>query len=111
MKIVSKDSAFLSSVSHDKHLLKKVYLKKNEVPGILQWATSVLTPGSSITRHKHEDAVELFQILKGRMHASINGEEHLLSEGDLLVVEAADTHAFQNTSKEPCSFLYTLIKG
>ena len=110
MRIVPNNKARSSFVSHDRHLRKKVFLSQNEVPGIRQWATSELPPSTRITEHTHQDTTEIFQILEGSMTAIVNKASHHLEKEDFLVIEAGDSHAFENTGENSCKFLYTLIE-
>lgn len=110
MKKVTNDSAILSPVSHDKHLQKKVFLKKNDVRGILQWATVTLESGVTVSEHSHKDAHEVFQILSGTVEAIIDGKTCSLSEGDVLVIDPGEIHLFHNKTSESCRMVYTLLE-
>ncbi len=110
LKVISSELT-LSSVSHDVHIQKRVYLKKDNIQGILQWATAILEQGTSVTEHQHDDATEIFHILEGSMKATINETVHQLTQGDLLVIEAGDVHAFENPNNHSCKFLYTLLQN
>ena len=110
MKKVPSDSVILSPVSHDKHLQKKVFLRKNDVQRILQWATAALEPGVTVSEHIHKDAREVFQILDGTIEAIIEGHSCSLSAGDVLVIDPGERHSFHNKSTESCSMIYTLLE-
>ena len=110
MKRITKGNAQALPVSHDTSIIKQAYLRKGEIPGILQWATATLVPGTSVTEHKHEDAREIFQVIEGSMNATINGKSFLFSEGDLLVIDPGELHSFRNDQNEPCKILYVLLR-
>ena len=110
MKRIAEDEAAGSTVSHDSSLSKKVYLKSGDVPGVLQWASSEIGPGLTVTPHNHPDATELFQILEGEMEATVDCNRVTLGKGSLLVIEPGETHSFENTGTEPCRFVYTLLQ-
>ena len=111
MKKLAEKDAKVSSVSHDSNISKSVFLQKEVVPGILQWASSCLEPGVSVSEHVHEDATEIFHLQEGSMLATINNEFVHLEKGDLLVIEPGERHAFTNQGSEPCRFIYALIKS
>ena len=46
--------------------------------------------------HFHEDAVELFLVLEGRMEVMCDGQWHSLAAGDSFVVPKLSVHTFRN---------------
>ena len=55
------------------------------------WAS----PGEEVRRHRH-DVEEVIVVVAGRMRADLDGETHLLDEGDALVVPPMVWHGFAN---------------
>jgi mannose-6-phosphate isomerase-like protein (cupin superfamily) len=50
--------------------------------------------GQSCPSHVHEIKHETFFVMKGRVRMVVDGEERILSEGDLLVMPAGRRHSF-----------------
>ena len=49
--------------------------------------------------HRHPDE-ELVIVKSGLLEVQVEGQTHLLSEGDLIVIAARDFHGIRNTSNE-----------
>jgi quercetin dioxygenase-like cupin family protein len=109
MDLVTKSSTPEQSVSHDPDIKKRVFLKDGDVPGILQWATTTIGPGMTVSDHKHDDAREIFQVVEGSLEATVNGNQYALHEGDLLVVDPGEQHSFGNGGSQICIIIYTLM--
>jgi mannose-6-phosphate isomerase-like protein (cupin superfamily) len=50
--------------------------------------------GQTCPCHRHEIKHETFFVMKGRVRMVVDGEERILSEGDLLVMPAGRRHSF-----------------
>jgi mannose-6-phosphate isomerase-like protein (cupin superfamily) len=68
-----------------------------------QVATMVLGAGTSTggpdNQHAHSD--QWLYVLSGEGKATVNGEDHTLRPGSLLLLEAGDTHEIANTGQGP----------
>lgn len=58
-----------------------------------------VTPIESSTFHWHNE-YELLGVLRGSISVHIQSEECLLAQGDLLLINPNEIHAFQNPQKE-----------
>jgi quercetin dioxygenase-like cupin family protein len=52
-------------------------------------------PGQEVRPHRH-DVEEVILVVQGRMRATLDGEVHMLDEGDALVVPPMVVHGFAN---------------
>tara|TARA_B100000745_G_C19841420_1_gene278944 strand:- start:53 stop:457 length:405 start_codon:yes stop_codon:yes gene_type:complete len=56
----------------------------------------VFEPGAVVPTHHHDDAEEMFYVFEGSGTAVVNGEEHEMSVGDVLLVPRGSPHSFRN---------------
>lgn len=57
---------------------------------------AVLPPGSSIGRHRHGADEELYLILEGEGLMTVDGEEHRVGKGDLILNRPGGEHGLVN---------------
>ncbi|WP_024621362.1 cupin domain-containing protein [Metaclostridioides mangenotii] len=55
-------------------------------------------PGQTTTDHKHSNIDEVFYVISGEGTITINNEEFVLSEKDIILSPKGETHGFCNTS-------------
>lgn len=67
-----------------------------------------LKPNEEIGMEVHEIVDQFIRIEAGEGKAIINGEEHLLKDGDALIIPAGAQHNVVNTSAEKPLKLYTV---
>lgn len=67
-----------------------------------------LQPSEEIGMEVHEATDQFFRIEQGEGKVIINGEEHLVKDGDAIVVPAGAQHNVINTSSEKQLKLYTI---
>jgi mannose-6-phosphate isomerase-like protein (cupin superfamily) len=67
-----------------------------------------LKPNEDIGVEVHEIVDQFIRIEKGEGKAILNGEEHSLSDGSVIIVPAGVEHNIMNTSSENELKLYTL---
>ena len=67
-----------------------------------------LLPNEDIGMETHEIVDQFLRIEKGEGKVILNGEEHLLKDGDAIVVPAGVEHNVINTSSENKLKLYTV---
>ena len=67
-----------------------------------------LLPNEDIGMEVHETTDQFFRIEKGEGKLIINGEEHLLKDGNAIVVPAGSEHNVINTSSTDQLKLYTI---
>ena len=64
------------------------------------FANITLKPGCSIGYHVHEKDSELFYLMKGEALYNDNGEEKILTAGDVMLCPAGTGHAIANNCEE-----------
>ena len=67
---------------------KKVYLPKNQIPGVTQVATALFRPGTSFPAHAHSDMSEVFIVLRGQGEFRISYPEEKSPKNKTVTVEA-----------------------
>lgn len=65
----------------------------------------VLSPGSSVGRHRHEGVEEFYYVISGQGIARVNEEVATISQGDAVPVLFNDVHAFENNGTVELEFL------
>lgn len=95
-------------VSHNNKILKKVMIRKGEIPNIIQFARAVFPPGEVAAGHTHEDIYEIFLTEKGSGMMEVDGNKISLEPGTCITVEPGETHEVTNTGNED---LVVLILG
>ena len=70
-----------------------------------------IKPGEKTPIHYHTLFSETFEILKGTLEVSRNGEIIQLKKGDSATIKPYDKHHFQNTSTEECIAKVTVSPG
>ena len=68
-----------------------------------QAATMVLAPGSSTggPDNRHASSDQWLYVVSGEGRAILDGEEHELEEGSLLLIEAGEAHEIINDGERP----------
>jgi quercetin dioxygenase-like cupin family protein len=57
--------------------------------------------GSAPPAHFHPAQDERFEVLAGRLHATVDGNEHVLDPGDTLSIPRGAVHSMWNPGEEP----------
>jgi mannose-6-phosphate isomerase-like protein (cupin superfamily) len=72
-----------------------------------QAVTMVLQPGTSTggPNNRHERSDQWLLVTSGRGKAIVEGEEHELHEGSLLLIEAREAHEIANDGESPLETL------
>lgn len=111
MQIVRfKDLDFIPA-SHenpnDPGALKKVLLKRDNIPAgriqMINWAK--IPVGKSFAPHYHENMVEVFIIMSGKVRVKIDSEEAFLEKGDMVVAMEGQVHTMTNLSDEDVEYI------
>ena len=79
--------------SSEKSARKAIFKEGNLDTGLLLYA-----PGQTTPDHKHSDIDEVFYVISGEGTITINNEEMLLKEKDIIFSPNGETHGFNNTS-------------
>lgn len=104
MKIVRFNDLSFIPASHedpkDPGALKKILLKRDDIPDgriqMINWAK--IPKGKTFAPHFHEQMIEVFIIMSGKVKAKIGKEEEILEKGDLVVAMEGQIHTFTNIS-------------
>lgn len=104
MKIVRFTSLDFIPASHedpkDPGVLKKILLKRDDIPPgriqMINWAR--IPKGKSFAPHYHEQMIEVFIIMTGKVKAKIDKEEEILEKGDMVIAMEKQVHSFANIS-------------
>lgn len=67
-----------------------------------------LNPNEDIGLEMHDSVDQFFRVESGSGKVIMNGEEHLISDGDAIIVPAGTQHNIINTSSEQPLKLYTI---
>jgi quercetin dioxygenase-like cupin family protein len=68
-----------------------------------------IPPGTQFGVHVHDGSEELYVILKGRGVALLDGEEHPVGPGDLLMLRNGGAHGLRNDAADPIELLCVCV--
>jgi mannose-6-phosphate isomerase-like protein (cupin superfamily) len=95
--------------SIEKQTLKNTYFRQVLFTGKhAQLVVMCLQPGEEIGNEVHPNVDQFFRIEQGEARFVFNEEEHLVRDGDAVVVPARTYHNVINTSKTTQLKLYTI---
>ena len=106
MKIVRFADIPEEGVSHNPEILKRVIIRKNELPHLTNLSTSSFEPGQITKAHAHEDMAEVFLITAGTGCLIVDGKQVPLEKGSCAIIEPGETHQLANLSNEPFDLIY-----
>jgi mannose-6-phosphate isomerase-like protein (cupin superfamily) len=99
------------SVSHNPEILKKVILRKNDIPTLTNFAQAQFQPGQRAPGHRHADMYEIFFVAAGEGEIWINDTVYPLKPGICVTVEPGETHEVHNSSSDVLTLLYFGIQA
>lgn len=108
MKISLQEKISEEEIVHNPKILKKVMIRKGEIPNITQFAKAAFPPGEIAEKHMHEDMYEVFLTEQGSGIMEINGNKIPMEPGTCITVEPGESHEVTNTGREN---LIVLILG
>lgn len=79
----------------DKSARKAIFKESQLDTGLLLY-----TPGQTTPDHKHSNIDEVFYVISGEGTITIEGEEILAKEKDIIFSPNGETHGFKNTSSD-----------
>ncbi len=83
---------------------------KDELRGHTRlFARLVLSPGSSIGYHAHENEEEVFSIIRGRALVNDNGVEKTVEAGDAVLTGGGAGHSIECIGQEPLELLAVIL--
>lgn len=59
-----------------------------------------LEPGQAVPVHKHEDAVDVFQVVEGVGELTLDDEVHTASPGTVILIPPGQAHGIANSGPE-----------
>lgn len=92
MKIADLDAVTPEGVSHDPSILKRVLMRRGDVPHVMQVARATFSPGQVARAHAHPDMWEIFICESGAGSAIVDGETVELHAGRCIIVEPGESH-------------------
>ncbi len=106
MKILSLEKIKSEPVSHNPKIQKKVFVKKGDIPHMLQFAQSTFTSGQIASEHVHEDMYEIYLVEGGQGIVKVAGKVEQIKLGDCIIIEPGDAHEFLNTGADDLILTY-----
>ena len=106
MKIVRLAEIPEEGVSHNPEILKRVILRKNEVPHLTNLTMSSFQPGQVTKAHAHQDMTEVFLVISGTGCILVDGKQVSLEKGSCAIIEPGESHQLANLSREPFDLIY-----
>ncbi|WP_085833925.1 cupin domain-containing protein [Clostridium merdae] len=79
----------------DKSARKAIFKEGQLDTGLLLY-----TPGQTTPDHKHSNIDEVFYVISGEGTITIEGEEILVKEKDIIFSPNGETHGFNNTGSD-----------
>ncbi len=105
MKLVNTNQLPEVGVSHDKNIMKKVFLEKGYIPQLMMFGSVTLKPGQSVEPHKHDTMFEIFYIVKGKAIFIVDDKKVELKAGDCITIEPGENHPQSNPYNEDVEWL------
>lgn len=96
MKITNLNSLPQQQVSHNPEITKKVMLSNQDLPHLTNFSQATFAPGQVASAHAHQDMYEVFFVSAGKGIMRIDGNEHDLTPGVCIAIEAGETHEVIN---------------
>ena len=106
MKIVKLSKLPIEKNVHNPKILKKVMIKKEQIPHLTNFSQGYFPPGEYATEHSHQNMYEVFFVEKGNCTIKINGKSYKLGPGSCLTAEPGDLHEVRNSDKEELILTY-----
>ena len=111
MKIIKKTRSELDRrLAHDGEGIKKVFADDGEVNGLEAITLSCLEPGKKFSWHNHEDATEMFFIMKGTGKIVENDGEQTFAPWDFFIIPKGVYHEIENTGNEKLEGIFIRVK-
>ncbi len=96
MKLSRLDDLAAEPVSHNAAILKRVLLRKGDVPNVMQFAQARFAPGQVAGAHAHADMAEVFFVESGAGTIVIDDVAHPLRPGTCVAVLPHELHEVRN---------------
>ncbi len=110
MKHFSIDSLKEESLTHNKKIKKKVFIKKGQIKNLIKFSQAYLKAGQISSEHIHEDLTEVFLIESGTGIVKVDGKVNQIKAGDCIIIEPGEGHEYLNTGTEELILTFFGIK-
>ncbi len=95
VKIKRNKDILREPVSHNDQYFKKVILKNDAIPGLLQFAKANFKSGDEVDEHFHESIYEVFYLISGAIRVIADEIEELAVSGDSIIIYPEQNHSFK----------------
>lgn len=68
-------------------------------------------PGAKCPPHSHEEAVEIYYVLEGRLTATVQQKPHSVGKGHVIYIPHGKEHYAENREDRVCRFLAIHVPG
>lgn len=92
--------------NHEGNILKKVLVKKGEIPHLMMFSSATFKPKQKVEAHKHDTMYEVFYIQQGKAEFIIDDKKIIVSAGDCITIEPEEIHSQSNPFEEEVTWLY-----
>lgn len=106
MKVTSLSAATPEPVSHDAAILKRVLLRRGDVPRLTQYARARFAPGQTAAAHAHADMHEVFLVESGLARFTVDGVARELAPGGCIAIAPGEHHEVANIGEEELVLTY-----
>jgi quercetin dioxygenase-like cupin family protein len=90
-----EDLEFRSTTHVDKQgrpIRKKQFLEPFKIPNLTGFSVAVMQPGQSVPAHEHENMHEIFYVYKGKATFTVDGVDHVATEGTMVHAAPHERH-------------------
>ncbi|MGE4498394.1 MAG: cupin domain-containing protein [Deferribacterales bacterium] len=77
---------------------------------IMAFAFMDLPPEASVGYHRHENDMEIYVLLDGFAEVNDNGQEDVLTPGDMMITAKGESHSIANKTDKNLSFLALILE-
>ena len=106
MKVTSLSGTTPEPVSHDASILKRVLLRRGDVPRVTQLAQARFAPGQRTAAHAHADMHEVFLVESGLARFTVDGVVRELPAGGCIAIAPGEHHEVANAGEEELVLTY-----
>lgn len=112
MQIIKKTRSELDRrLAHDGEGIKKVFAEDGEIKNLEAITLSCLDPGKKFSWHNHDNATEMFFVMKGSGEIRENDGVQTFSNWDFFIIPKGVFHEITNTGKEKFEGVFIRVKS
>lgn len=106
MNIIHTSRIPEEGVSHNPEIKKKVFIRKGEIPALMNFSSALFKPGDGVDFHMHETMTEIFYITEGKVLFSTLEKDFEVEAGDVISIAAGEMHKQSNPFDENAGWTY-----